>query len=149
MAGTIVCGVDDSEVATEVLRVAAALRARLHLRLVVAHAVSAPVTVGVASAPYAYPYPPDPSAAREAAEEYLEHLSAHGDAEGAELRPVVGDPVDSLLTLAQEEEAELIVVGSRGHGPLRAALLGSVSGALASRASCPVVVVPSAPPDGE
>jgi hypothetical protein len=34
------------------------------------------------------------------------------------------------------------VVGTRGYGKLRAALLGSVSRALGAKAPCPVVVVP-------
>jgi nucleotide-binding universal stress UspA family protein len=36
----------------------------------------------------------------------------------------------------------LLVVGSRGYGPLRSVVLGGVSGALIRRAACPVMVVP-------
>jgi hypothetical protein len=36
----------------------------------------------------------------------------------------------------------MIAVGSRGHGPVRRALLGSVSAALAATAPCPVLIVP-------
>jgi nucleotide-binding universal stress UspA family protein len=39
-------------------------------------------------------------------------------------------------------DLDLLVVGSRGYGPLRAALLGSVSTALVRSAECPLVVVP-------
>jgi nucleotide-binding universal stress UspA family protein len=42
----------------------------------------------------------------------------------------------------QSSELDLLVTGSRGYGPARAVLLGSVSGALVRRAACPVVVVP-------
>jgi nucleotide-binding universal stress UspA family protein len=61
---------------------------------------------------------------------------------GAELRVLIGDPAENLLTLAEEEQAQLIVVGSRGRGALKTALLGSVSSTLTTRAPCPVVVVP-------
>ena len=37
---------------------------------------------------------------------------------------------------------DLLFVGSRGYGPLRRALLGSVSGALVRDAGCPVIVIP-------
>lgn len=39
-------------------------------------------------------------------------------------------------------EADLLVVGSRGYGPLGRVLLGSVSSALLRSAACPVVVTP-------
>lgn len=51
---------------------------------------------------------------------------------------VAGDPRHALKDLA--EEAHLLVVGSRGRGPLRSALLGSVSANLAKYAACPLVV---------
>jgi hypothetical protein len=40
----------------------------------------------------------------------------------------------------------MIVVGSHGHGPLRAALLGSVSLRLAATAPVPVMIVPPSAP---
>jgi nucleotide-binding universal stress UspA family protein len=49
---------------------------------------------------------------------------------------------DTLGRRAAREGAKVLVVGSRGRGPLRAALLGSVSRVLATRAPLPVVAVP-------
>ena len=46
------------------------------------------------------------------------------------------------LLAEQSEHADLFVVGSRGYGPHRAVLLGSVSGRLVRDAACPVLVVP-------
>jgi nucleotide-binding universal stress UspA family protein len=51
----------------------------------------------------------------------------------------VADPRDVLLAVARE--ASLVVVGSRGRGPVRSLLLGSVSVAVTRHAACPVVVV--------
>jgi nucleotide-binding universal stress UspA family protein len=59
------------------------------------------------------------------------------DADGALLQG------DAATVLAQQSrELDLLVTGSRGYGPARAALLGSVSRALVKEANAPVVVVP-------
>jgi nucleotide-binding universal stress UspA family protein len=55
---------------------------------------------------------------------------------------VEGLPGQRLVEAART--ARLLVVGSRAIGPIRAALLGSVSRYCAHHASCPVVVVPDA-----
>jgi nucleotide-binding universal stress UspA family protein len=60
-----------------------------------------------------------------------------------EVRLVEGPPAEAIMATADEDGAELVVTGSRGRGALRSAVLGSVSRELASRARCPVVIVPS------
>jgi nucleotide-binding universal stress UspA family protein len=52
---------------------------------------------------------------------------------------VAAHPVDALLDASKE--ASLLVVGSRGRGPIRAALLGSVGHGVLRAAGCPVAVV--------
>ncbi len=59
-------------------------------------------------------------------------------------RVVQGHPAQVLLEAAVG--AELLVVGSRGHGTLAGILLGSVSQHCVQHAPCPVVVVPADPP---
>ena len=58
-----------------------------------------------------------------------------------EKRLIQGEPAQ---VLAQEEEhdVDLLVLGSRGYGPVRRVLLGGVSTALVRSARCPVMVVP-------
>ena len=54
---------------------------------------------------------------------------------------VAGDTVDVILDAAEQAGADLIVVGSRGHGPARSALLGSTSLGILFRAECGVLLV--------
>lgn len=60
---------------------------------------------------------------------------------GAEHRVATGHAGRVLCDLAAELEADMIIVGSRGQGWLRRALLGSVSGYVVHNAPCPVLVV--------
>lgn len=54
-----------------------------------------------------------------------------------------GDPTEVLERLSPQ--FDLLVLGSRSHGPLRALLLGRLSRELVHRADCPVMVVPHVP----
>jgi nucleotide-binding universal stress UspA family protein len=56
-----------------------------------------------------------------------------------------GPALEHLAHLS--ERVDLLVVGSRGYGPLRRVLLGSVSAHLANHAKCPVVITPRAAVD--
>ena len=52
-----------------------------------------------------------------------------------------GDTVDELVASADTIDADLIVVGSRGHGAFASALIGSVSQGVLHEARRPVLVV--------
>lgn len=66
---------------------------------------------------------------------------ARKNADSIEITPVteLGSTAKTLLEAARE--ADLVVVGTRGHGELSGTLLGSVSLALSGHARCPTVVV--------
>ena len=59
---------------------------------------------------------------------------------GVEARIIDGDPGRALCDLAREVEATAIVVGTRGHGGLRRAVLGSVSDHVVRNAPCSVLI---------
>jgi nucleotide-binding universal stress UspA family protein len=124
MAGSIICGVDDSKSAKGAARVARGLSARLGMRLVFLRVVEDGSSCARISA----------IAAR------LQHLAEETtDVDcGAHWLVDVGHPADRLVAAAVAEKASLIVVGSTGP---HSSLPGSISAEVSRRAPCPVVVV--------
>ena len=59
----------------------------------------------------------------------------------SESRLLVGEPAKTIVELADSIRADLIVVGSHGHGAISGALLGSVSRGVLHRARRPVLIV--------
>jgi nucleotide-binding universal stress UspA family protein len=70
----------------------------------------------------------------------LERTKAAESGVEVDARVVEGEPGRALADLACD--AELLVVGSHGHGAVHELLLGSVSHACTRHARCPVVVMP-------
>ncbi|MDP1850502.1 MAG: universal stress protein [Solirubrobacteraceae bacterium] len=161
MGSTIVCAFDLAEDASpRPLDVGLDLAERLGRPLVVAHvaapdfaAAGAPppstqdVVVGPApSVPYPYPHlaTAELEAMRDEARRCVERLLARRGMDTARVEVALDVSVaDGLRRIAADNDAELLIVGSRGRGAVRAALLGSTSHALAGDAPCPVVVVPA------
>jgi len=140
--GRIVVGVDGSPASKEALAWALA-EARLRQATVeVVHVWSFPTvgltTYGTATLPAIAPADLE-HAARETMDAVL--ARAVDQDHPVPLRTTVeeGHPVDVLLERAKG--ADLLVVGSRGHGGFAGMLLGSVSSHVVQHAPCPVVVV--------
>jgi nucleotide-binding universal stress UspA family protein len=75
------------------------------------------------------------------------HLQADLTGVSVETRVLEGHPGKALCRLAEDEGAVALVLGSRGRGGFKRALLGSVSDHVVRHATCPVVVVnPAATP---
>ncbi|MHB9149509.1 MAG: universal stress protein [Thermoleophilia bacterium] len=137
--GTIVVGVDGSaqgEVALEFAAHEAALR---EARLLVVAAWESPMIVA--------PVGVYPVEAFQSLRDDVESIVQAAVARVTELEPgvtcegrvVEGQPAAVLLREAQD--AEMVVVGSRGYGGFASLLLGSVSQQMVHHAPCPVVVV--------
>jgi nucleotide-binding universal stress UspA family protein len=65
-----------------------------------------------------------------------------GTVDGAHLR--MGRAAEEIVNLAKDLEADLIVIGSRGHGVLRRMIEGSISEHVVRHAHCPVMTVRAA-----
>jgi nucleotide-binding universal stress UspA family protein len=74
-----------------------------------------------------------------ALDETLKEVAADTDSVTIERRAEQGTPAEVLIE--ESQGADLLVVGSRGHGGFAQLLLGSVSQQCAQHASCPVVIV--------
>jgi nucleotide-binding universal stress UspA family protein len=80
--------------------------------------------------------------AREVVDEAMS-LAAAADVD-ADYEILDGGASDAILRVAATHDADLIVVGSRGHGAVQSAIFGSVSKELISHAHRPVLVVKDA-----
>jgi len=149
MGRSIVCGVDDSPDARAVVGVAARLAAQLERKLVLIHVTPFghapdPAIGGAMGAGSVAPRTMLSESSRERSargERLLAQLAAETGISDVQRRVVSGVPAERLADVADEEDAELIVVGSRGRGVLKSAFLGSVSNSLIGVARCPVVIV--------
>jgi nucleotide-binding universal stress UspA family protein len=85
----------------------------------------------------------DPVDLRDVAESVLARAEAELEAQGIEVvtHARAGEPAHVLLEIAEEQGADLIVVGARGLTSFQRFLLGSVSGKLAHHASCSLLIV--------
>jgi len=110
-------------------------------RLLVVHAWSLPVIGGGAAQMSAVAFEPAEEAARQLLEQEVEHLRSLAPSLPIEGRLEYGSPIEVLLNAG---DPDLIVVGSRGVGRVAGLILGSVSQAVVTRATCPVLVVPPA-----
>ena len=140
MNQSIVCGIDNSDVSRSAARVAARLARELGCKLILVHVVDDPP---------AFPYGDARLRELKRRDAIAEATPMLEDVAGTladivpETRVLFGDPVKALTYVSESQQTELLVVGSRGRGPFAAAVLGSVSSALARTAARPIVVVPS------
>jgi nucleotide-binding universal stress UspA family protein len=147
---SILVALDASTAAAEALDVAVAIASRSGARLTLIHVVEPPHPL-----PFAVPevtqLVPDPEVEDDAdAEELLDRAAARVP-DVIPVHAVVrhGRPAEEILRRADLAEHDLIVIGSRGFGPFRSLLLGSVSSAVIHRSPVPVVVVHAGRVDGQ
>jgi nucleotide-binding universal stress UspA family protein len=143
---SIVVGTDGSESAREALRQAIALAARDGARLDI---VSAYESVPAAQSRERMSPAPEEAewmlARREEVDAVLREAQSEAEAAGltAVTRAAQGDPADAILDVAEEQHADLVVVGNRGLAGAKRFLLGSVPNRVSHHAPCSVLIVRS------
>jgi nucleotide-binding universal stress UspA family protein len=83
-------------------------------------------------------------ATKEMVDEMLQQVI--GDRTDVDVETTIVEGSPAAVLLDEAEDAEMLVVGSRGLGGFRSLLLGSVSQQCAQHGTCPVVIVPPAAP---
>jgi nucleotide-binding universal stress UspA family protein len=139
MSAGVVVGYDGSDCAKEAVRVAIEVGKAYGERVVIAFAYELNPVAGELHDYHA--------ALKELATQRLTEAVALAGESGpdADIEAVIVEhaPAHGLVELADERDARVIVVGTRGESPLRGALLGSTPHKLLQLSDRPVLVVPS------
>ena len=138
MFKTIVLALDGSDGAKQAIPVAAELAEKEKANVVIAH-----VTEYLAAKGGELPRIDEDQIRAEIAQEAKE-LSDRGIETKVEMAEVVaGGPAHAIVDIADRNDGDLIVTGTRGHGSVAGLMLGSVAHRLLHIAKRPTLAVPS------
>ena len=144
MFSSIVVGTDGSDTATQAVRQAVDLAGAVGAKLELVSAY-APVSEHRLSeerrqAPEDLQWAINP---REDVDATLETAAevARGAGVPVNVYPRQGDPADAILDVAEEQEADLIIVGNKGMTGAKRFLLGSVPNKVSHHAPCSVLII--------
>ena len=144
MFGSIVVGTDGSETAAEAVRQASELAKAVGAKI---HLVSAFEPVGNQRLREERQQAPDDVQwsinEREDVEDTLEKAAEKVKEHGVEVETSArqGDPADAILDVAEEKNADLIIVGNKGMTGAKRFLLGSVPNKVSHHAPCSVMII--------
>jgi nucleotide-binding universal stress UspA family protein len=138
----IVAGIDGSDASKQALRWAVEEARLRHADVVAVHAWQVPPPVpSLGGAPGLEMVELVPQL-KESAEKLAQSVVAEvvGDASDVNVQPVAVEGPAANMLIDAAKDADLLVVGSRGHGGFVSLLLGSVSQQVATHAPCPVLI---------
>jgi nucleotide-binding universal stress UspA family protein len=134
---TIVVGFDETQASKRALERAADLAEAFGAKLIVTSV--APVMLSIGRSVGAV----DPTDTPAEHKEQLEHAreQLRGRSVEAEFQAAIGEPAETIVQLAEERDADMIVVGTREPNVLERLLGQSVSRSVSRRAECDVLIV--------
>jgi nucleotide-binding universal stress UspA family protein len=137
--GPIVVGTDGSDTATKAVLEAIALAKAFDAPL---HIVSAykPISVSASDVP---PEFADTVNSRSHVDAILDDVGSRARSADirVEVHAVTGDPADAILSIAEDIDADLIVVGNKGLGSVKRFILGNVPSKIVHNSPCSTHVV--------
>jgi nucleotide-binding universal stress UspA family protein len=144
---SIVACFDFSGVTSAVLETATALSTAMGAKLFLLHVVTHGASgIGFETVPIVNPDPAELlRIGREQLEGLREPIRQHGLDVSTVLLESTGNPASEILDEAEHLGADLIVMGSHGHGMMYHFLIGSTAEGVLKKAKCPVLFVPARP----
>ena len=141
---TIVVAVDFSETTGDTLDAALELARGQQHRVHLLHVVNDVFhTLGVTEAPGVDWAEVQRRSIEQARDRLLELAAAHRlDPQSVTIAVEVGSAAAEIVRYAATRDAQVIVLGSHGHGVVRRFMLGSVADRVLRQAACPVMLVP-------
>lgn len=139
-AKTIVFPTDFSTLSDAALRHATTLAKESGGRLIIVHVEEPPAAYGAGEMYYGIP---DPDT--DALKKMLDEVKPTDASVPYEHKMVIGEPASEIVRLADESNADLIVMGTHGRTGLGRLLMGSVAEAVVRRAQCPVFTFKQSP----
>jgi nucleotide-binding universal stress UspA family protein len=137
----ILVATDGSREAQLALSTAAELAKSTDSELHVVHVGEVPLVYHPERHAYRAEYEEHEKEAKQLLEAQVDRIGEGGSAREAQAHLRMGRADEQIVELAQSIDAGLIVMGSRGQGRLRRALVGSVSESVVRHAHCPVTIV--------
>ena len=104
-------------------------------RMIIVHVQEAPMAYGGGEMYYGIPEP-----STNELMDMLHDVKPTDSSVPVEYRLTTGDPADAVVRLAEDDNVDLIVLGSHGRTGLTRLLMGSVAEAIVRKAHCPVLV---------
>lgn len=139
----IVCPTDFSEPSLAGVRIAAELAGEFGAEILLVHVVGPIPTAATAPGPTRFDVPIYRRALEEQAMKSLEEVGKKEIPAEITVRPFVthGNPGRRIVKLAEEEEADMIVISGHGESGIQRLIFGSVAEKVVREACCPVLSI--------